>query len=139
VVAAPGVGLSALRRSGRVRVAPVAYVLEGSAVRPETGSRRLLAVASVPLAADVRRRRELLLVLLPLCGLTGLVLRGRRGLSLDVRPGPYEVVPIGLDLPSGEETLAIPPVVGVLPQKKVTKLHQCSGGIRAGSFPRPRN
>ena len=119
-------GLSARRRGGRVRVAPIADMFERGAVRPETGSRRFLAVASVPLAADVRRGRELLLVLLPLCGLTGLVLgslRGLRGLRFDVRPGPYEIVPVGLDLARGEKTIAIPPVVGVLPQNKVTKLY----------------
>ncbi len=69
-----GVGLAARQSGGRVRVAPIAHMLQSGTVAAEAPARRLLAVASVPLAADVRRGRELLLALLSLGGLTGLSL-----------------------------------------------------------------
>jgi hypothetical protein len=76
VVPSPGVGLAARRPGGRVRVAPIAHMLQSGTVAAEARARRLLAVASVPLAADVRRGRELLFALLSLHGLAGLSLGG---------------------------------------------------------------
>jgi hypothetical protein len=80
VVPPPGVGLAARRSGGRVRVAPIAHMLQSGTVAAEARAGRLLAVASVPLAADVRRGRELLLALLSLGGLTGLALGSLGGL-----------------------------------------------------------
>ena len=71
-----GVGLAARRPGGRVRVAPIAHMLQSGTVTAEARARGLLAVASVPLVADVRRGRELLLTLLTLHGLAGLPLGG---------------------------------------------------------------
>jgi len=51
-------------------------MLQSGTVTAEARARRLLAVASVPLVADVSRGRELLLALLALRGLTGLPLGG---------------------------------------------------------------
>ncbi len=76
VVSSPGVGLAARRAGRRVRVAPIAHMLQSGTVAAEAHARRLLAVASVPLAADVRRGRELLLALLALHGLAGLPFGG---------------------------------------------------------------
>ena len=61
MVAASGVRLSARRGGGRVGVAPIANVLERNSVRSEARARGLLAVARVPLPADVGGGRELLL------------------------------------------------------------------------------
>ncbi len=133
MVPTSGVGLAARRPGGRVRVAPIAHVLQGGAVATEARARRLLAVARVPLAADVRCGRELLLALLALHGLARLPLGGLggllRGLGLDVRPGSDKIVPIGLELSRGQEAVAVPPVVGVLAQDEVTKLDQCPGRV----------
>ena len=76
VVPPPGVGLAARRSGGRVRVAPIAHMLQSGTVAAEARAGRLLAVASVPLAADVRCGRELLLALLALHGLSRLPLGG---------------------------------------------------------------
>ena len=134
MVAASGVRLSARRGGGRVGVAPIANMLERNSVRSEARARGLLTVARVPLPADVGGGRELLLRLLPLPGLPGLPLGTGLagvllGLGFDVRSGTYEVVPIRLDFSSGEESLAVTPVIGVFPQDKVTKLDQCPGGV----------
>ncbi len=128
MVAASSVRLAARWGGGRVRVAPVAYVLERDSVRSEARARSFLAVARVPLPADVGGGRELLLGLLPLPGLTGLSLGGGlagvlRGLGFDVRSGTYEVIPVRLDFSCGEEPVAVTPVIGVFPQDKVTKLN----------------
>ena len=61
MVAASGVRLAARRGGGRVRVAPVAHVLERDSVCSEARARGFLAVARVPLPADVGGGRELLL------------------------------------------------------------------------------
>ncbi len=71
-----GVGLAARRPGEGIRVAPIAHMLQSGTVAAEARARRLLAVASIPLAADVRRGRELLLALLALHRLTGLPLGG---------------------------------------------------------------
>ncbi len=61
MVAASGVRLAAWRGGGRVGVAPIADMLERNSVCSEARARGLLAVARVPLPADVGGGRELLL------------------------------------------------------------------------------
>ncbi len=46
-----------------------------------------------------------------------------------MRPGSNKIVPIRLELSCRQETVAVPPVVGVFTQHEVTKLDQRAGWI----------
>ena len=94
----PSCVLLATRRGVRhVQISPVAYVLQGLAVVVDAGARGLLALAHIPLVADVTGREFPLL--LPLTGLVALGARAAGGLSLtglafQMGSGSYEVLPV---------------------------------------------
>ena len=90
--------LLATRRGVRhVQISPVAYVLQGLAVVVDAGARGLLALAHIPLVADVTGRE--FSFLLPLTGLVSFCAGtvGRLGLTwlaLQVGAGSNEILPV---------------------------------------------
>ena len=92
---------------GHFEVSTVAYVLQGLTIVVDAGAGGLLALAHVPLVADVTGRE--LFLLLPLTGLVSFCAGAAGGLSLaglafQVGAGSNEVLPICRELPSGQKT-----------------------------------
>ncbi len=124
----PSCVLLATRRGvGHVEISPIAYVLQSLTIVVDAGAGGLLALAHIPLVADVTGREFSLLLLL-----TGLVALGARaagrlsltGLAFQMGAGSNEVLPICRELSSGQEALPVPPVIGILTQHEIHKLHQ---------------
>ncbi len=96
MVSPPGVLLTARRGVSHAQISPVANVLQSLAIEVHTGPSSFVALADIPLVANVARRElPFLLLLASLAGL-GARAGGLRlgGLAFQVRPRPYEVIPI---------------------------------------------
>ncbi len=96
MVSPPGVLLTARRGVGHAQISPVAYVFQSLAVEVHTGPSSFVTLADIPLVTNVARRElPFLLLLASLAGL-GVRAGGLRlgGLAFQVRPRPYEVIPI---------------------------------------------
>ena len=96
MVSPPGVLLTARRGVGHAQISPVANVLQSLAVEVHTGPSSFVTLADIPLVANVAGRELPLLLLLASLAALGAGARGLRlrGLAFQVRPRPYEVIPI---------------------------------------------
>jgi|688.fasta_scaffold284699_2 hypothetical protein len=92
----PGVLLTAKRGVRHAQVSPIANVLQSLAVEIHTGPSSFVALADIPLVANVAGRKLPLLLLLASLAALGAGARGLRlrGLALQVGPRPYEIIPI---------------------------------------------
>ncbi len=96
MVASSGVLLSAWRGVRHIQIPPIAYVLQGHTVEVDAGAGGLVALADVPLVADVTGRELSLLLLAALAVLSARVGGlGLVGLALQVGPCSNKIVPVG--------------------------------------------
>ncbi len=115
MVPSPGVLLTARRGVRHVQISPVANVLQRLAAEVHTGPSGLVALAYIPLVANVAGRKLPLLLFLTALAAFGAGARRLklRGLAFHVGPCPNKIVPISGQLSCGEDSFPIPPVVGV--------------------------